>query len=151
RKTVADDKQKSAKAAPARIPFFLLASFAFVGATAMSYEIAWSRLLSTTLGSSTYAFTLMLGTFLAGIAIGSLIFERWADRGPEISVGVFAVTQTLTGLAGVIFLLIFQQLPAILWSLVTATHKTFAGLILAQLATCAIAMLPAAIVFGFNF
>src|SRR5262249_55078080 len=46
---------------------FLLICFAGVGATAMAYEIAWTRLLSTQLGSSTYAFTLMLGTFLTGI------------------------------------------------------------------------------------
>jgi len=37
---------------------FLYICFALVGATAMAYEIGWTRLLSTQLGSSTYAFTL---------------------------------------------------------------------------------------------
>jgi len=46
----------------------------------MAYEIGWTRLLSTQLGSSTYAFTLMLATFLAGIVFGSAIFERWNRR-----------------------------------------------------------------------
>jgi hypothetical protein len=46
-------------------PVFLLLAFGIVGATAMSYEISWARLLGTILGSSTYAFTLMLSTFLA--------------------------------------------------------------------------------------
>ena len=53
--------------APSR---FFLIGFAIVGATAMSYEIGWTRLLSTQLGSSTYAFTLMLGTFLSGNCSG---------------------------------------------------------------------------------
>jgi spermidine synthase len=133
------------------IPRFLLVSFAFVGATAMSYEIAWTRLLAVTVGSSTYAFTLMLATFLAGIALGSRLFEWWAAGGREVSERTFGVTQTLTGVAAVLFLVLFQQLPTILWGLVTATQKTFGGLVFAQVATCALAMLPAATVFGFNF
>ena len=135
----------------AAIPRFLLVSFAFVGATAMSYEIAWTRLLAVTVGSSTYAFTLMLATFLAGIALGSRLFEWWAARGHEVSEETFGVTQTLTGVAAVLFLVLFRQLPTILWDLVTATQKTFGGLVFAQFATCALAMLPAATVFGFNF
>ena len=142
--------ENTATASPP-IPKFVLISFAIVGATAMSYEIAWTRLLATTLGSSTYAFTIMVATFLVGIALGSRLFESWMARGRGISLGTFSATQSLTGLAAVLFLVIFQQLPAILWSLVSSTHKTFAGLVLAQFATCGLAMLPAAIVFGFNF
>jgi spermidine synthase len=133
------------------IPRYLLFSFALVGATAMAYEISWSRLLATTLGSSTYAFTVMLATFLAGIAIGSRLFEMWAARGREVTLKTFSTTQTLTGLAAILFLILFQQLPSILWALITATHKTFGGLVAAQFVVCALAMLPAAIVFGFNF
>ena len=49
-------------AAPSALPSrFLCVCFGIVGATAMAYEIGWTRLLSTQLGSSTYAFTLMLG------------------------------------------------------------------------------------------
>ncbi len=135
----------------AGVPSYLLITFALVGATAISYEIAWSRLLVVTLSSSTYAFTLMLATFLAGIALGSLIFERWTAKAREVSVGTFGVTQTLTGLAAMLFLILFQQMPTMLWGMVNATHKTFGGLVFAQFAICGLAMLPAATVFGFNF
>ena len=84
-----------ASSAPSR---FLLICFAIVGATAMSYEIGWTRLLSTQLGSSTYAFTLMLGTFLTGIVLGSALFERWSRR-HAASAMTFAMTQTLTALS----------------------------------------------------
>lgn len=133
------------------IPRYLLITFAIVGATAMVYEVAWSRLLATTLGSSTYAFTVMLATFLAGITVGSRLFEAWLKRGHRVSLTTFSVTQVLTGLGAVLFLLLFRQLPAILWTLITATHKTFDGLVVAQFAICALAMLPTAIFFGFNF
>jgi spermidine synthase len=132
-------------------PLYLLICFGVIGATAMSYEIAWSRLLSTTLGSSTYAFTIMLATFLLGIALGSRLFEMWTSRGRKISLRTLSTTQTLTGLAAILFLLLFQWLPVVPWTLVTATGRSFGGLLFAQFATAALAMLPAAIVFGFNF
>ena len=134
-----------------KMPAFLLVTFALVGATSMAYEISWTRLLSTTLGSSTYAFTIMLATFLSGIALGSWLFERWATRGGSVSLETFASTQISTGLAAMIFLLLFSRLPVLAWWMVTATHQRFAGLILTQFAVCALAMLPAAVAFGFNF
>jgi spermidine synthase len=128
----------------------LLVCFALVGATAMSYEIGWTRLLSTQLGSSTYAFTLMLGTFLAGIVLGSALFERW-NRRHETTTATFALTQTFTAAAALAFLIFFARLIEVLPPILRATHESFRGLVLAQFVTSAIAMLPTAVAFGFNF
>ena len=133
-----------------RSPRLLLLCFALVGATAMAYEIGWTRLLSTQLGSSTYAFTLMLGTFLAGIVLGSALFERWSRRHKTTSM-TFAVTQTLTALAALAFLVYFSNLIEVLPPILRATHESFRGLVLGQFVSSALAMLPTAIVFGFNF
>jgi len=66
----------SAAANPQQPTFsFLLILFPVVGSTAFAYEIAWTRLLAITISSSTYAFTLMLATFLAGTVIGSAFFQ----------------------------------------------------------------------------
>ena len=46
------------------------------GACAMVYEVAWSRFLALILGSSVYAFSLMLVAFLVGTAGGSL-YGSW--------------------------------------------------------------------------
>ena len=116
----------------------------------MSYEIGWTRLLSTQLGSSTYAFTLMLGTFLTGMVLGSALFERWSRRHESTSM-TFAATQTFTALAALAFLVFFTRLIDVLPPILRATHESFRGLVLAQFVTSALAMLPAAIVFGFNF
>jgi spermidine synthase len=139
--------ETSPASAPSR---FFLICFAIVGATAMSYEIGWTRLLSTQLGSSTYAFTLMLGTFLAGIVLGSAMFERWSRRRVPGSM-TFAVTQTLMALAALAFLAFFTRLIEVLPPILSATHESFRGLVLAQFVTSALAMLPTAVVFGFNF
>ncbi|HTA56516.1 MAG TPA: fused MFS/spermidine synthase [Candidatus Baltobacteraceae bacterium] len=130
---------------------FLLIVFGFVGATAIAYEICWTRLLATILGSSTYAFTLMLATFLGGIVLGSFLFEKWVARGREVSFATISRTQTWTGLAALLFLFLFNQLPTIVPPILRATHGSFGGLVLAQFVTSALAMLPAAVVFGFNF
>ena len=58
----------------------VLAVYAISGFCALAYEVVWSRILSLLLGNSVYGFSLMLGAYLAGIALGSLILSRWADR-----------------------------------------------------------------------
>lgn len=146
-------------AAPAegatKAPLYLLAGFAVVGGSAIAYEICWTRMLATILGSSTYAFTLMLGTFLTGIVLGSILFEvldrRWTAQGREIRLALFATTQTLIALAAILFLMYYRELPSVVPVLLQMTKQNFAGMVLTQFATSALAMLPAAIVFGFNF
>jgi predicted membrane-bound spermidine synthase len=57
--------------------FLWLSSLAFLcGYTAVSYEVLWTRLLRFFTGSLTYAFSVMLGTFLLGLAAGSILYER---------------------------------------------------------------------------
>lgn len=131
-------------------PLFLLVSFAIVGATAISYEIAWARLLATVLGSSTYAFTLMLTTFLAGMVLGSIFYERWATQ-HAVTLTTFAQTQTYTAIAALLVLVFFREFPAILPPILRATHQSFGGLVLGQFLVCTLALFPLTIVFGFNF
>ena len=47
------------------------------GFVAMLYEVAWTRMLALVLGASTHAFSLMLITFITGIAVGSWLVGRW--------------------------------------------------------------------------
>lgn len=47
------------------------------GFVAMLYEVVWTRLLALVLGSSTHAFSIMLITFILGIAVGAWIVSRW--------------------------------------------------------------------------
>jgi spermidine synthase len=129
---------------------FLLISFAVVGATAMFYEVGWTRLLATQLGGSTYAFTLMLSAFLAGIVLGSALFEIWIRR-HRVSRMTFATTQTLTGLTALGFLIFFSRVIEVLPPILRASNGSFSGIVLAQFVVSAMAMLPTAVVFGFNF
>jgi spermidine synthase len=130
---------------------FLLFLFAVVGSTALAYEIAWTRLLAITISSSTYAFTLMLATFLTGTVIGSASFQHFFKSSGRISFTTFSRTQTGTGIAALSSLILFHWIPAVIPPLLRATHQTFSGLVLAQFVTSALTVLPVAIIFGFNF
>ena len=144
-------RRTSVTSAPvSELPWLLLVCFAVVGATAMAYEIGWTRMLATQLGSSTYAFTLMLATFLTGIVLGSAIFEWWTRR-RQARQSTFALTQTFTALASLACLVLFPFLPQLLPTILRATHESFRGLVLAQFVIGALAMLPVATLFGFNF
>jgi len=128
----------------------LLGAFALVGFTALVYEVSWTRALATFLGSSTYAFTLMLGTFFLGIVIGSLLYEKFFS-GAQASISGFVWTQTAISAAIVVLLFCFTALPGFIPSILRATGSSFGGMILAEFVTCSLAMLPAAIAFGVNF
>jgi spermidine synthase len=130
---------------------FLLCLFAVVGGTALAYEIAWTRLLVITVGSSTYAFTLMLGTFLMGSVIGSILFQRHSARSRGVSLATFSRTQTWTGAVALASLILFPRIASLVPLILRVTHQTFGGLVLAQFLTSALTVLPIAIVFGFNF
>jgi len=130
---------------------FLLFLFGVVGSTAFAYEITWTRLLSITIGSSTYAFTLMLATFLLGSAIGSMFFQRYSARSRVVSLATFSRTQTWTGIVAAASLILFPWVDSLVPLVLRLTHQTFGGLVLAQFIVSALTVLPIAIVFGFNF
>ena len=132
-------------------PRFLLFLFAVVGCTAFAYEIAWTRLLAVTIGSSTYAFTLMLVAFLVGTVIGSAFFHRYFANSGELSITTFSRTQIGIGIAALSSLVFFHRIVAVVPALLRGTDQTFGGLVLAQFVVSALTVLPAAIVFGFNF
>lgn len=128
---------------------FALVCFAAVGATAVAYTIGCARLLATPLGNTTCAFSLMLATLLTGIAMGSFLFERWFSRPRALTLAVYANTQTAMALAALLFLILFQRLPAIVPPILRLTQSSFGGLVLAQGLACALTILPVAVIYGF--
>jgi spermidine synthase len=58
----------------------VLVAFLFTGLAALSAEVIWTRVLTLVVGTTTYAFTTMLTTFLLGLALGSAVFARIAQK-----------------------------------------------------------------------
>ncbi|WP_319408306.1 fused MFS/spermidine synthase [uncultured Desulfosarcina sp.] len=54
--------------------------FTVSGFCAMAYEVLWTRLLGLIAGPTTYCFTIVVATFIVGLAAGSILFGRLADK-----------------------------------------------------------------------
>jgi spermidine synthase len=87
----------------------VLWSFALAGCAALSYEVIWTRALTFFVGNSTYAFSAMLTTFLAGLALGSALVARLSDRSPSL-LALFGALQVSIGLYGVLTIAILGRL-----------------------------------------
>ena len=75
---------------------FLLLFFGS-GATALVYEVIWSKYLSQMLGSTVQAQTVVLAVFMGGLALGNNIFGRKADR-CRTPVRVYGILEFAIGL-----------------------------------------------------
>jgi spermidine synthase len=59
---------------------FLYIAFFLSGFSALTYQTAWQRMLGSFAGSDAVATTLVVGAFLFGLGIGSLMGGSFADR-----------------------------------------------------------------------
>ncbi len=88
----------------------VLMVFFVSGACAMIYQLAWNRIFSLLLGSSIYAFSLILTTFILGLALGAVVFSRWVNRFQDLP-KVFAVMQAVIGFSALLALPFFGDIP----------------------------------------
>ena len=54
--------------------------FVFSGATGLIFENLWVRMLTLVFGSTSLAVSSVLTAYMGGLALGSWLFGRWADR-----------------------------------------------------------------------
>lgn len=62
------------------VQWLLLAAYACSGAAGLIYEVSWTRLLTLSMGHSTAAASTVVAAFMGGLAIGSALGGRVADR-----------------------------------------------------------------------
>ena len=90
---------------------FILIAYALSGFTAMAYEIVWTRIFQLYIGTSIYAFSLMLGAYLIGLGAGSIWgarqFERAKDPLPWFGMAQAAIA--FYGIFGLYLLAYFIQ------------------------------------------
>ena len=57
-----------------------LAAAVLSGAAALVYEVVWLRMLGLVVGHAVDALTAVLAAFMAGLALGAMLFGRFAGR-----------------------------------------------------------------------
>ncbi len=81
----------------------LLALFAGSGCAALIYEVVWFQLLQLVIGSSALSLGVLLGTYMGGMCLGSLLLPRYvAIR--EHPLRVYAVIEAAIGACGILSL-----------------------------------------------
>ena len=91
---------------------FILLAFGFSGWCALTYQVAWNRILSLLLGSSIYAFSLILTTFILGLALGTMVFSHMVNKFKNPLV-VFGFLQIGIGVSAIAMIPLFENIPFI--------------------------------------
>jgi spermidine synthase len=97
---------------PALAVWLTVVGLGISGAASMMYEVAWTRVLALVIGSSTYAFSTMLVTFLTGLALGSYLYSRVVGR-LRITPAFFGGLQLGIGLTALLVTPFFDRIPEI--------------------------------------
>ncbi len=101
--------EKTAEPVKADAPYsYMLFILFLTGFISLSYEILWTRILSTYSLSTSQAFALILSGFLLGFAIGSYVVAKKIDS-MKNPVSGFSQISILTAISGALVLFIFQR------------------------------------------
>jgi spermidine synthase len=65
---------------PKLLRVLIYSCFFLSGATGLIYEVVWAKYLALIIGSTTAAATIVLATFMGGLALGNHLLGRQADR-----------------------------------------------------------------------
>lgn len=124
------------------LPWMLLL-FIGSGCAALIYEIVWFQMLSLIVGSSAISLGVLLGTFMGGMCLGSLLLPRFVRRG-EHPLRIYALLEAGIGLLGVLILLLLPHIGGLYTSI---GGSGFGGLLVRGL-FCALCLLPPTLLMG---
>jgi spermidine synthase len=125
----------------------LLAAAGVLGFAALALEVLWTRTLSLALGTTVYAFAVVLSTFLTGIGAGSALAARILRR-PASAARLFVVAPAAVGLLALAAVPLFDRLPALFLGLAARGGGTWLDGLAANFAVAALPMLLPTLVSG---
>ena len=128
---------------PAAVPWFLLLPFFFSGATSLALEVAWSKVLSYSLGVDLYASATVVTAYMAGIGLGAHLSVRLPHPWRHSPL-TYALLQGIIGAFGIVSVPLFhatQPLLTLLHGLSFASSALF--LLLRFVVVFSLMLLPA--------
>ncbi len=121
----------------------LLLLFVGSGCAALVYEVVWFQLLQLVIGVSTISLGVLLGTFMGGLFLGSLLFPRFVPAGRH-ALRVYAMIELGIGAIGLLVLVVVP--------LVGGVYTAWAGGgmmgVVLRAAAAAICLLPPTVLMG---
>ena len=151
-------RQLVARTSEGNAASFLIWLFAGSGFISIAYEVIWFRFLTNISSSSVYAFAGMLGTYLFGLVIGSLVCAKFLAPRKDRLLRYFAVTQLLIAVAAILTLSAFgkaRTLDSLFEPVVAALVPVRAQMLLGDdvsfLFTCILVLLLPTSLIGVSF
>ena len=129
-------------AKPKYLPL-LVALFAGSGCAALIYEIVWFQMLQLVVGSSAISLGILLGTFMAGMCVGSVTLSRVISTRHH-PLRVYALLELGIGIMGIVLL---SVLPLIGKFYIGAATQGLWGHLLRGL-ICAFCLFPPTVLMG---
>lgn len=127
--------------------WIVMAAIGLSGLAAMVYQIAWTRVITLAIGSSVYAFSLIVTAFVCGLALGSLAVARFIDRSRYLLPGL-AVAQFAIGISALVIAPLLGTLPLFLAKFVFATDQSFIDIHLLEFAVIFVLILVPTLMMG---
>jgi spermidine synthase len=117
------------------------------GFVTISSQVSWTRTLTMIIGSSTYAFSIVVALFLIGLAIGAWLVAR-KDRSQRLRFAILKV-EAVTALSLLLSLYVLNQIPALLINLgLRLNVSSWAGLLALQILSATLLILVPAVLMG---
>src|SRR5436309_1876909 len=133
---------ETAEVTPGRFLPSLLMMFVGSGCSALIYEIVWFQLLELVIGSSAVSLGVLLGTFMGGMCLGSLLFPQLIGPGQH-PLRVYAALELGIGAIGIALLF---ALPHVDDVYVASAMQGWVGVLLRGVVTAAILLAPFSVV-----
>jgi spermidine synthase len=117
------------------------------GFVTISSQVSWTRTLTMIIGSSTYAFSIVVALFLIGLALGAWLVAQ-KDRSQRLRSAILKV-EALTALSLLLSLFVLNQIPALLINLGLRLHvSSWTGLLALQILSATLLILLPAVLMG---
>ena len=124
-----------------------LLCFFFSGASGLIFEVVWTRELGLVFGSTTLAISTVLSVYMGGLALGSLIAGRYADRVKD-PLRFYALVEGGVGLYGLGIPLLLQHYPSLNAAMYRAVGEQPLSLSLLRFLATALLLLPPTTLMG---
>ncbi len=121
--------------------------FFLSGCAGLIYEVCWIRQASLVFGSMSYALSTVLAVFFLGLAVGSYVFGRIAQR-IERPLMLFAFMELSVGVLAIASPFLFSIVDTVYGAAYRAVSEQFVLLMLVRIGLVSLILLPPAFLMG---
>lgn len=126
---------------------YIAICFILSGAASLALEVIWSKYLALLLGSTVYGVATVVGSFMAGLGLGSYVAGRLSDR-LRNHVLVYAWLEGIVGLFALLSPLLFRNLGSLFGKLFDLSFQSLTLFLVARFAVLFLLLLIPTIAMG---